>query len=396
MVLAVLAGLGWGAVLVGQRQGWIGASSTLFSVPEAIRARPEVRTASVSVEKGRAADALVVATGYLESRQQARIGARAPGRIEELNAEEGARVHVGDVLAILEHSDLDASLAAVTATADRARSEVAEQDIEIDRLKTELKRAERLHALKTMNDADFDTARFRYESAVARKASLVAAVALADARTREAKQLRDNMFIRAPFEGTVISRDAEVGESILPGGMGEASGRGSVVTIADLDHLEVDSDVKEDYISRIRVGQLAEVSVDAVPGERFQGRVRKIIPMGDRARATIKVKVEVLNADGRLFPDMSSTVYFLPESSNDDVSAEQPRMFCPEKSVVRSEDGAFVFALDEENRVRRLPVVVGETRDGRTEIRTGLEGGEQVIVDPSTEIREGMLVRTPR
>src|SRR6185295_11917375 len=137
------------------------------------------------------------------------------------------------------------------------------------------------------------------------KTSLEAAIALAAARVREAEQMQANMFIRAPFGGTVISKDAEVGESILPGGMGEASGRGSVVTVADLEHLEVDCDVKEDYISRVKVDHPAEVAVDAVPGHRYQARVRKIIPMGDRARATIKVKVAIAKVDDRLFPNMS-------------------------------------------------------------------------------------------
>lgn len=399
VVVLLLSGLVAGGYAFSVRQGWVSGASTLLTVPEAIRARPEVRTVTVSVERGRAADALVVATGYLESRRQARIGARAAGRIEQLNVEEGVRVKVGEVLGVLEHNDMDAALNAMRATAERARSEVAEQEIEISRLQRELARAERLHAARTITEAEYDTAKFNYEAAVARRNSLVAAVTLADARVQEAEQLLENMFIRAPFEGTVISRDAEVGESILPGGMGEASGRGSVVTIADLDHLEVDCDVKEDYINRVLPGQLAEVVVDAVPGERFQGRVRKIIPMGDRARATIKVKVEVLNADGRLFPEMSSTVYFLPAETSSATSAaaeDLPRVFCPENSVQRDAQGAWVLVLNAESRVARVAVTVGESRDGRTEILEGLQGGEQVLVNPPADIRDGMLVKTVR
>ncbi len=395
MVLTAIAAIVGGGILVGQKQGWIPASSQLLTMPEAMRARPEVRTATVSAEKGRSADALVVATGFLESRRQAMIGARAPGRIQELKVEEGTVVSTAEILAVLEHDDLDASLTAVKATAERARSELGEQDIEIEQAQRELKRAERLLAAKSMNEAEYETARYRYQSAAARKLSLEAAVHLADARVMEAERLRENMFIRAPFDGTVISKDAEVGESILPGGMGEASGRGSVVTIADLEHLEVDSDVKEDYINRVVVGQSAEVAVDAVPGERFQGRVRKIIPMGDRARATIKVKVEVLNADGRLFPNMSSTVYFLPERQpSDNSESERTRIFCPEKAVVKDEAGFYVFVVGSDSRVKKLVVTIADTKDGRTEISSGLSGGEQVIVSPSADLREGTLVKT--
>ncbi|HVJ85008.1 MAG TPA: efflux RND transporter periplasmic adaptor subunit, partial [Caulifigura sp.] len=147
----------------------------------------------------------------------------------------------------------------------------------------------------------------------AKRDTLDAAVALAEAKVQETEQFKENMIVRAPFDGTVISKDAEVGESILPGGMGEASGRGSVVTIADLERLEVDCDVKEDYIGRVLSGSPAEVAVDAVPNRRYSAKVRKVIPMGDRARATIKVKVAITDADERLFPNMSAKVYFLPE-----------------------------------------------------------------------------------
>ncbi len=361
---------------------------------ESLQPKPEVRIAIVSLEKGRSADALVVATGYLESRRQARIGARATGRIEIVNVEEGSRVSANDILAVLEHADLDASLSAVKATAARSRSELLEQDVEIARSRKDLDRAEKAIASKSMTPADYDAARFNHDAAVARKASMEAALALAEARVEEAEQLRENMFVRAPFAGTVISKDAELGESIMPGGMGEASGRGSVVTIADLDHLEVDCDVKEDYISRVKEGQLAEVAVDAVPDFRFKGRVRKIIPMGDRARATVKVRVEILDADGRLFPEMSSTVYFLSEESDASTKQDQVRIFCPADSIVSADGSSFVWQVTSQDRTQKTAVTAGESRDGRTEILSGLSGGEKIIVKPDKELRDDMLVKT--
>ena len=202
------------------------------------------------------------------------------------------------------------------------------------------------------------------------------------------------MFVRAPFDGTVISKDAEKGESIMPGGMGEASGRGSVVTIADLDHLEVDCDVKEDFISRVLEEQIAEVSVDAVPDRRYKGRVRKIIPMGDRARATVKVKVEILDADKRLFPDMSSTVYFLPNETDASTKQDESRVFCPAGAVLESGTEKYVLVITAEGRTKKTVVVIGETKDERTVITSGLSGGEKVVVKPSADIHDGMLVKT--
>lgn len=389
--LGVLVALAVGGVFWAQKQGMLTDTRKLT---ENLRPRPEVRVAVVSVEKGRSADALVVATGYLESRRQARIGARATGRIEAVNVEEGTVVKANDVLAILEHADLDASLVAVKATAARAKSELLEQDVAIQRAKRDLERAEKAFAAKSATPADYDKARFDYDAAVARKVSLEAAVGLAEARVQEAEQLRENMFVRAPFEGTVISKDAELGESIMPGGMGEASGRGSVVTIADLQHLEVDCDVKEDYISRVTEGQQAEVAVDAVPDKRYKGLVRKIIPMGDRARATVKVKVEIVDVDSRLFPEMSSTVYFLPNQSEEVKEKEESRVFCPSEAVVVTEKESYVWILTDQERTKKTMVVTAESRDGRTEITSGLTGGEKVIVKPAKELQDDTLVRS--
>ncbi len=368
------------------------SSSDWFALPDVIKSRPEVRLVKVVTEQGRAADATVVATGYLESRRQAKIGARAPGRIEVVNVEEGSRVKKDDILAVLEHADLDASLAATAASLARARAAMAEQRILIDQSQREFQRMRSLLPNRGISESEHDQAKYQYESAVARLESLKADIQLAEARLREAEQLKENMFIRAPFDGTVISKDAEVGESILPGGMGEASGRGSAVTIADLEHLEVDCDVKEDYISRVTTDQPAEVAVDAVPRKRYRGIVRKIIPMGDRARATIKVKVAIVDVDERLFPEMSATVYFLPSANNEQTEDTTPHMFCPQDSVVESEGTTIVWTVDKQNHAQPKTITVGKVKDGRIEVVSGLEGNEKIIARPP-ELKANQAVK---
>ena len=389
ILLCLLLGVGTMSVMFAQNRGLLPEMSQLL---ESVRPRPEVRIALVSAETGRSADALVVATGYLQSRQQARIGARATGRIKEVNVEEGTRVKTNDVLAVLEHADLDASLAAAKAVAARGKSELLEHDVEIAKAQRDFERAQQLIARKSMTPADYEQSMYVRDAAVAKKPSLEAALQLAEARVQEAEQLRENMFVRAPFNGTVISKDAELGESIMPGGMGEASGRGSVVTIADLEHLEVDCDVKEDFISRVNEGQLAEVAVDAVPDQRYKGRVRKIIPMGDRARATVKVRVEIIDVDGRLFPDMSSTVYFLSNESENSAKLRERRIFCPTEAIIRTESDTWVWLLTDKDRTQKKSVTAGESKDGRTEIMSGLAGGEKVIVGPPSELKDDVLV----
>ncbi len=394
VTLVILALLGIGGWIFRSSPGMLADADRLM---ESVRSKPEVRVVLASIEEGRSADATVVATGYLQSRQQARIGARATGRIREVLVEEGVRVGTNDVLAILEHADLDAALAAAQASSARCSSELQEQDVVIRRTKRDLERAEKLLAGRTMTQAEFDTEQFEFDAAVARRESLQAALQLAEARVQEAVQLRENMFVRAPFAGTVISKDAELGESIMPGGMGEASGRGSVVTIADLEHLEVDCDVKEDFISRVAQGQVAEVAVDAVPGRRYRGVVRKVIPMGDRARATVKVRVAIEDADEKLFPEMSSTVYFLPP--DEVVGAEKPseargrRVFCPNDALQVSGSEVWVWVVGAEDRLKRVVVQAGEKKEGRTEIVSGLVGGERLVAGGSADYRDGLVVK---
>ena len=359
-------------------------------VPSMMRNRVEVRLASVTVQKGRSADAVVVATGYLESRRQAKIGARAAGRIATVTFEEGDPVSKGELLAELEHRDLDASLTAAKASVVRAQAALAEQQIAIEEALVNKNRMERMRESNSVAASEYDQARFAHQSAIARRDSLAADIALAEAQLNQTEQLRENMFIRAPFDGTVISKDAEVGESILPGGMGGGSGRGSVATIADLDHLEIEVDVQEDFISRVIEGQEAEISVDAVQDKKYHGVVRKIIPMGDRARATIKVKVTIRDADKLLFPEMAGTVFFLPTEEKQDVS-DEPRTFCPASAISVNDSGRqFVWIVDADKLAQKLEVESGERNDDRVEILRGLVGSERVVVNP-----ENLQVGTP-
>jgi RND family efflux transporter MFP subunit len=270
----------------------------------------------------------------------------------------------------------------------RAKAALAEQEITIEQAKVDKERAETLWKTRGISEQEYDQARFTYRSAVARRDSLAADVVLAEARKDQEEQVKDNMIIRAPFDGTVISKDAEVGESILPGGMGQGSGRGSVATIADLDHLEIQCDVQESFISRVTEGQEADIEVDAVQEKKYHGTVRKIIPMGDRARATIKVEVAIEDADALLFPEMAGTVYFLPNEQDLEVN-DEPRVFCPTSAVDSDEEGnQFVWLADPDKRAQKVPIKAGEDRDGRTEVLEGLVGRERVIVNPE-ELYEG-------
>lgn len=389
-LILLLSLVGWfGFQAYQQREGLSDQTNWMQDV---LKKRIEVQLKSITIQKGRSADAVVVATGYLGSRRQARIGARAAGRIARLNFEEGNRVKQGEILAELEHKDLEASLSASKASVARAQAALEEQTILIEQAKVDYKRAERLWKAQSFSKFEYDQAKYTYRSAIARRNSLKAELSLASAQKSQAEQLKENMFIRAPFDGTVISKDAEVGESILPGGMGGGSGRGSVATVADLENLEIECDVQEDFISRVTEAQEADIAVDAVPDKKYHGTVRKIIPMGDRARATIKVKVVISDADALLFPEMAGTVYFLPTEKELTVD-DSPRMFSPDSAITTDDDGnSFVWVVDSEKRAKKIAVKTGESRDGRTEIIEGLTGRERVVISPD-ELSDGTPVQ---
>ncbi len=393
--------------------------------------RPQVKVASVEVRVPGDADAVLSAQGYLKSEKQAAIGAKVPGRVFKLYVKEGQEVKATDVLAELEHADLEETLQAVKETLDAQEASLEAMRLSLDKAKAELAesattaaqaerdfvRAEQLLRSRAGTVEEYETAESKRTAARSRRDSMAAAVAIAAARLREAearlresqaryretKQQRENMFIRAPFPGIVISKEAEDGESILPGGMGAASGRGSVVTLADLLHLEVETDVKEDYVSRVKKGQRVSVAVAAVPNTRFRGQVRTIIPMGDRAKGTVKVKVRLDEEDVKrvndpetqtftLFPEMAATVHFLGEGKAVRSGPATPQLFVPAAAVQSDANGKFVWQLVDD-RVKRRPIESGDTQDGRVLVKSGVAASDRVVLDPPQGLEENTLVR---
>jgi RND family efflux transporter MFP subunit len=393
--------------------------------------RPRVKLAIVEARVPGDADSVLSAQGYLKSEKQAAIGAKVAGRVLKVYVKEGQPVAENAVLAELEHADLDAtleamqaaleaqeaSLAAMRVSLDKAKAELAEIEATSAQDERDLARAAQLLRSRASAVADYEAAESKRTASRSRRDSMTAAVALAvarlgeaearlresKARHRQAQQEREYMFVRAPFASIVISKEAEDGESIMPGGMGASSGRGAVVTLADLLHLEVEADVKEDYVGRVQKGQRVSVAVAAVPNRRFGGRVRTIIPMGDRAKGTVKVKVqldveevkEVNRPDTQtfmLFPEMAATVHFQSESTAVTSGQVMPQLYLPASAVQSDANGKFVWQCTDD-RVRRRTIEAGDARDGRLLIQRGLSAGERVVLDPPPDLKEDMLVK---
>ncbi len=353
-----------------------------------------VKTESVRALSLGQAKAVLTATGYLESRRQAAIGAKGAGRIAQLKFEEGSLVHKGDLLAVLEHNDLSAILESRKVAVEQAKAELAQAENLLKQRERDFGREQNVNKRGAGTQAALETAETDFHTAKARVDSMAAAVRAAEAHVREADEAIRDMHVYAPFDGTVISKDAELGETIMPGGMGAASGRGSVATLADLNALEVDTDVKEDYLAQLRRGQPADVVVDAAPDRRYRGRLREIIPIGDRTRGIVKVKVQVLDADERLFPELSATVHFLPEAQEASAGSAKQGLYVPVEAVVKTPDGAFVWRLSGEHAQRVTITPVGEPNEGLLLVEGALSGGDAIIVNAPADLTPETRLRT--
>ncbi len=370
-----------------------GAGSYAYRQYARLQGRPEVVVAPVQAMTTGEAEKILSAKGYIKARNQAMIGAKVPGRVERMLVDEGSVVEKDQVLAILEHNDIRAMFDSRKALVARAEAEVREAEVD---LREKERRVRREHSLRVQGRSSpelEEQARAEGSMAAARLDALRSGIDLMAASAREVEETIRNMHIVAPFSGTIVSKQAEVGETITPGGLGEASGRGSVVTLADLERLEVETDVAEQALARVYPGQPAEILVSAVPGRRYRGRLRQIVPMGDRARGTVKVDVDILDPDDRLFPELVATVHFLPESSAESTSPGRTFLFVPKAALVGQGEEAAVWIVDDRGRSLRREVRVGPPNGDLVRVESGLEAGESVILDPGADLREGEPVQ---
>jgi RND family efflux transporter MFP subunit len=338
----------------------------------------------------------VTANGYVAARTKASVSAKIPGRLAFLGVSEGSFVHRGDVIARLDNADLLAAISQAQANISSAQASVLEAGADRDQLVREAARLRDIRAgdpkLLSAQDLEAATskaaqAEARYNAAVARKGSADAALQLAQANN-------DNTIIRAPFTGTVLRKDAEVGEVVAPS-VGGGLTRGAVVTMADFSTLEVEVDVNEAYIGRITNGQLARITLDAYPDTTFRGVVRQVVPTADRQRATVQVKVSITDHDPRILPEMGAKVDFLePTDSHATNAAPAPRasVRIPE-AAMKTDGGTSVVWIVRDGRLVRRPITTGPVSGGFLEVRSGLNGGEQLLVSGVDAPADGMRVK---
>jgi RND family efflux transporter MFP subunit len=325
---------------------------------------------------GSATGAGISANGYVVARTKASVSSKILGRLAWIGVTEGSELRAGEVIARLESADFEAALHA-------AQANVAELEAQTVQAQRELRRAQSLRTQDLVSDADLETAQTRLEVATAQANAARAQVGVSQATL-------ENTRVRAPFSGTVLRKDAEVGEIVAPSSAGGGLTRTAIVTMADLTTLEVEVDVNEAYIAQIRNSQPARITLDAYPDTSFSGRVRQVVPTADRQKATVLVKVSILDRDPRILPEMGAKVVF--ESHGAQAQAAPRRVFVPQTAIVTSEGRSAVWVADG-GAVRRAWVDVGPPRGDRVEVRQGLSGGETLVLDPPATLKDGMKVR---
>ena len=328
------------------------------------------------------------ATGRVVAQRKAAVSTKATGRLEWLGVQEGSRVKAGEVIARLESLDVSAARDSSFAAVNAAKANLEQGEAERRDAESALRRAQDLYAKKFISESALDTAKARHEKALASISSLKAAIGVAEANARSASVTVEQTLIRAPFDGVVLTKNANVGDIITPFSSATDS-KGAVVNMADMDTLEVEADVSEASIGKIPVGMPAEIQLDAYPDARLAGEVSRIVPTVDRSKATLLVKVSFREKDARVLPDMSAKVGFLERAAKDDerkaVTAVRP------EAVAKRGDRSVVYVLDKEGRAKEVAVTAGRKLGDLLEVG-GVKAGDKVALSPPEKLRDGGAV----
>ena len=374
---------------------WLALIAVLAVAVMIVRSRNApvaVDVATVAAAYPSTAVAALNATGRVVAARRASVSSKGTGRLEWLGVQEGQMVKEGDVIARLENRDVAAQREQAQAQVQAARANLAQGRAELDDAESAYKRAQDLARQNFIAGAALDTAEARYNKARAAIDTLRAQIAVAEANARAAGVTYDQTLIRAPFTGIVLTKSANVGDIVTP--FSSASGTtGAVVTMADMETLEVEADVSEASISKIQVGQPAEIQLDAFPELRLMGQVSRIVPTVDRSKATLLVKVAFVERDARVLPDMSAKVAFLTRPLTLDERKPLPAL--RPDAVVQRDNRAVVFVVTKDEkagveRVKMQPVTTG-ARIGDL-VRVDLAPGTRVVAAPSERLADGAAI----
>ncbi|HUL75029.1 MAG TPA: efflux RND transporter periplasmic adaptor subunit [Vicinamibacterales bacterium] len=380
--------VGWVVLLLILAAGATGAWRWLT------RERPlEVTAASVTERAAGTQAAVLNASGYVTARRRATVSSKVTGKVIEVNVEEGMAVKEGQILARLDDAMPKAALALAQAQAEATRRAVRENEVHLDQAKITYNRFLQLVKEGFGTQADVDQSKADVDGTEARILQLQKMVIVADRQVDLQQTDLDNTIIRAPFSGIAISKDAQPGEMVSPVSAGGGFTRTGICTIVDMHSLEIEVDVNESYINRVKPGQNVTAVLDAYPDWQIPARVITIVPAADRQKATVLVRIAFKQLDPRLLPDMGVKVTFLREDNEKVTPATQaqPATLVPKAAIRTDADASVVFVIRGDVVERRV-VRVGGTDGDRVEVLAGLHAGDKVVLSPPAELRDGMKV----
>jgi HlyD family secretion protein len=328
------------------------------------------------------------ATGYVVAQRKASIASKATGRLEWLGVQEGSRVKKGEVIARLEKQDVDAARDQSAANVRVAQANLEQAKAELADAQRQLERTAELLAQKFVSPSAYDTAVARADKARAAVGSSQAAVGAAEAGRRSAEVSVEQTVIRAPFDGVVLTKNANVGDTITPFSSAVDT-KGAVVTMADMSTLEVEADVSESNLQKVKVGQPCEIELDAIPDARFQGQVSRLVPTVDRSKATVMTKISFRELDPRILPDMSAKVAFLTEELP--ASQRMPTPAVNAAAVVERSGRTMVYVV-RDGKAYEVPVQTGRRLGDMVELTSGLRAGDKVVLRPPEKLKDGATV----
>jgi len=336
----------------------------------------EVKLTTVIKQTPGRSSAVLTASGYVVAQREASVSSKGTGILVYLGVVEGDKVKKGQIIARLDDRDIVAQF-------DEAKSSLQLYNAQLKEVENNYNREKELFSRGLSSQQSLDKAETAYKS-------LLANVDIAAARIRAAEVALENMIIRAPFDGTVLTKNAEVGEIVAPFGASTTS-RAAVVTIADMNSLMVETDVSESNIEKIEPGQDCEIVLDANPGKTYQGYVFKVVPTADRSKATVLVKVAFKNYDSSVLPEMSAKVSFLSKQNIEDENQE-PVLTAP-LSAVENLDGKKIVYIVVDDKAVQKEITTGRLFGNYVEITSGLEDGEKIINNLNEKIKDGIQVK---
>jgi RND family efflux transporter MFP subunit len=358
------------------------------------RARPiVVEVAEARPASTEAAQTLLNASGYVTPRVRATVAAKITGRVTGVFFDEGVSVREGQLLATLDDSDARRALAAAVADRRTAQAAIADYQVQLRYAAIALRRTRELHDAEIQSQDTLDIARTNVDSLKAKIALAQEQVGASVTRIEQAQQTVDNCVIKAPFAGIIVSKDAQVGEMVSPLSAGGGFTRTGISTIVDMNSNEIEVDVNEAYIARVRPGQKVTATLDAYPDWQIPSHVRTVIPTADRQKATVKVRISFDRLDPRILPDMGVKVAFLsedpaPKKAKGSPQTPPARAIIPKDAVRGRGASAYLFTVHD-GRVERRGVALGRDIATDVEVIAGISAGDQLVVKGPENLHDG-------